>query len=147
MKILSSASLATLSLPTVLFLGISPVLSAPAISLVTGTVTHNGEVTIAGSGFGVKTPAAPLLWDDGEGQTVDHDAAVKSGTQVRGNNPYYDVWPREDLGHWNMRYRGFPFTPTPSVGAIRAPHPRSATCLAGGHYDTRTHSGVGATPP
>jgi len=37
--------------------------AAPAISGVSGTLSHGQIVTINGSSFGVKSPVAPLLWD------------------------------------------------------------------------------------
>lgn len=41
--------------------------AAPSVSGTSGTITHGGNITIAGSGFGVKSPAAPLVWDDASG--------------------------------------------------------------------------------
>jgi len=42
--------------------------AAPSITNVSGTVSHGQSINISGSGFGTKTPAAPILWetfDDG----------------------------------------------------------------------------------
>lgn len=41
-------------------------MAAPQISSVTGTIAHGQVVTIVGSGFGTKTPAAPIGWEDFE---------------------------------------------------------------------------------
>lgn len=38
--------------------------AAPAITSVTGTLSHGESITIGGSAFGVKSPVAPLLWDN-----------------------------------------------------------------------------------
>jgi hypothetical protein len=38
-----------------------------------GTLEHGGTITITGSGFGIKDPAAPLKWDDFENGTADND--------------------------------------------------------------------------
>ena len=39
----------------------------PSLPSITGTMTHGGVVTVTGSGFGVKSPVAPLLWDSVDG--------------------------------------------------------------------------------
>src|SRR5690349_4180171 len=41
-----------------------PVLGAPVIQQVTGALDHKGTITITGTGFGTKTNAAPLVFDD-----------------------------------------------------------------------------------
>src|SRR4051794_17916707 len=38
--------------------------SAPSIGAVAGVLQHGASVTISGTGFGTKTPAAPLKYDD-----------------------------------------------------------------------------------
>ena len=38
--------------------------SAPSQPTVSGVVEHNGSVTLSGSGFGIKSPVAPLFWDN-----------------------------------------------------------------------------------
>src|SRR5574343_493704 len=45
-------------------------LAAPSISGVSGTVSSGQSVTIAGSGFGSKSSAAPMKWDTFESGTV-----------------------------------------------------------------------------
>lgn len=40
--------------------------AAPSISSTSGGFTHNGTVTISGTGFGTKSPAAPTSYDDFE---------------------------------------------------------------------------------
>lgn len=40
------------------------VYATPAVTSVTGTVTHQGTVTVNGSGFGTKSPVAPAFWDN-----------------------------------------------------------------------------------
>lgn len=50
-----------------LLLGMSPlVLAAPSVSGTSGTVSNGATITISGSGFGSKSTAAPMLWDDFE---------------------------------------------------------------------------------
>ena len=44
--------------------------AAPSISGVNGTVSHNQSVTISGSGFGTKSPAAPRVYSDFEDGTA-----------------------------------------------------------------------------
>jgi hypothetical protein len=43
---------------------------AQSISNVTGVLVHGGTLQITGSGFGVKSPAAPVVWEDFEGGAV-----------------------------------------------------------------------------
>ncbi len=43
--------------------------AAPSISSVSGDFSKNGQVKITGSGFGTKSPVAPVLWDDLESGT------------------------------------------------------------------------------
>lgn len=45
--------------------------SAPTVSSVTGTISDGSSVTIAGTGFGTKSQASPLLWDDFETGTTN----------------------------------------------------------------------------
>ena len=40
--------------------------AAPIISSASGTLSHGSTLTITGSGFGAKVPAAPVKWDDFE---------------------------------------------------------------------------------
>ncbi|MBN1670495.1 MAG: hypothetical protein JXR37_05660 [Kiritimatiellae bacterium] len=51
-------------------------LAAPSINGVTGTLSHGAGVTIAGSGFGAKSPAAPVAWDDLEDGACNTTATV-----------------------------------------------------------------------
>src|SRR5438445_12359183 len=44
--------------------------SIPKIRSATGALNHKGAVTIAGTGFGSKAQAAPLVWDDASGTNV-----------------------------------------------------------------------------
>jgi len=46
------------------------------ISSVSGTVEHGEVVTIAGAGFGTKSPAAPYKWDNFESYAVGADPAT-----------------------------------------------------------------------
>jgi len=57
---------------------------APSISGVSGTVSHGQSITITGAGFGTKTTAAPLVWDDFESGTVDEP--VEGESPVIGSN-------------------------------------------------------------
>ena len=43
--------------------------AAPVISNVNGTIVDESSITISGSGFGIKTPAEPILWETFEDGT------------------------------------------------------------------------------
>jgi len=55
-------------------------LAAPSVSGVSGTLNHGNSITITGMGFGTKTTAAPLLWDDGSGVNVGDAPTAKGWT-------------------------------------------------------------------
>lgn len=44
-----------------------PALAAPSITGVSDSFTHGQSVTISGSGFGIKSQASPVVWDDCQG--------------------------------------------------------------------------------
>ncbi len=48
-------------------LAVPSAFAAPDVTGVSGAATHGGTLTITGTGFGTKTAAAPLFWDDLEG--------------------------------------------------------------------------------
>lgn len=69
--------------------------AAPNISGVTGTVTNGQSITISGSSFGTKSPAAPLVWDTFESGTV--------GTAVQSTSATVGTWD-SGLGSDNVFY-------------------------------------------
>lgn len=71
--------------------------AAPSVTGVSGTLTHGEAVTISGSGFGTKSPAAPLMWDDAEGRTRDSHAALTSHGWDYVNQTIYDYDPEYKL--------------------------------------------------
>jgi len=60
--------------------------ATPSISLINGTVTHGGVVTVNGTGFGIKSTVSPLLWDpvDGMYASMNNGGIVPIG----GANPW-----------------------------------------------------------
>ncbi|MFH1586814.1 MAG: hypothetical protein ABID38_03090 [Candidatus Diapherotrites archaeon] len=84
-----------------LFLLVSSVYAAPTISSAPETFSHGDPVTISGSGFGIKEPAAPLIWDDfeltvsgvpAEGELLDQ-SPVGWDVTVGTNNALYAEFP------------------------------------------------------
>lgn len=90
-------------------------LGAPTISNLSGNLSHNSELTISGSGFGTKSQAAPLVWDDA------------SGTNIL--DKWDDVWPRSGT---NPAY--VPSYTTP-VRGTSLPHNNITKYIAGAHGD------------
>lgn len=90
--------------------------AAPQISSVSGSLQHRATLTISGTGFGTKSPAAPLLWDDGEhGQPV---------------SARWGQWaPSASGASYNMDYR----TQAPGRSMPQA-HSRSTRFASGGGY-------------
>ena len=88
----------------------------PLVTGVDGEVAHGSTITIGGSGFGEKDPAAPAVWDDGTGSPPLGDV--------------YDGWlPTEAQqgAEYNMAYREVPFR------GVDAPYPRIRFILGGAH--------------
>ncbi len=116
----------------VLVLGFSLLLSAcgtnvvqatPTVSGVAGDPIHNTTMTIQGTDFGVKSPAAPLVWDNAEDRTVNTPTAVID------EGSWTERWPRTGIkSSWLLQYRSVPFR------AVNGPHSRSAQFLVGGHW-------------
>ncbi len=111
------------------FIIVSISFAEPVIQSASGQFVHKETITITGANFGDKVPAAPLLWDDAEGKTVDSDSAVVGGADAL----YSEANPRISNGGANYepartRYRTIPYRNT------EAPHPYSNQYLSGGHY-------------
>lgn len=54
--------------------------AAPNITSTSGTLANNQSITISGSQFGTKSPAAPLIWDSFENGTVGNAIQNTSAT-------------------------------------------------------------------
>ncbi len=108
------------------FISLNRAMAQPSVTGVSGNLAHKDTITISGAGFGSKSPAAPLMWDDCEDSTVDSDSAVTDSGWV-------DVWPYTDSTAptevARTRYR--------TAGTFRGvdgPHDKSTKYLAGCHY-------------
>jgi hypothetical protein len=87
--------------------------AGPGISSVSGLWVHGGTITIAGTGFGTKLSAPPIVWDDA------------SGTDVRVK--WDGFWPSASQNvNFNLAYR-------PPIRGINPPHNRTGRYLAGAH--------------
>jgi hypothetical protein len=98
----------------------APLLSAPVVQQVSGTLDHNGSITIRGSGFGSKPSAAPLVWDN--------------ATSSRLSDKWSGAWPNQ-LPGYNTDY----YNP---MRGINPPHPHDTRYIAGAHAaNTGAYSG------
>lgn len=80
----------------VIFLFAAQAFAAPSVNGISGTVEHGQNVTISGSGFGVKIPTAPLLWD-----TIDNQpryAGLVNGNVIPTGAGY--PWGENYDGQW-----------------------------------------------
>ena len=77
---------------------------------------HGTAVTIYGSNFGVKDPAAPLIWDDFE-DGIDPGWATVSGMQLNADNSRHTRSSRNAVGDFS-RYRPLTFSKR-DVGSMR----------------------------
>lgn len=113
-----------------------PASAAPTVTGVSGDCSHGQTLTIEGTEFGIKSPAAPLKWDDAEGQTVDdHDAL---DAQYSHSNPGSFAGCPDP---WKIQYRSAPYTAV--TDPVDPPHGYSAQYIVGGHHedDTGDHEG------
>lgn len=112
----------------------SLVFAEPNIEVVTGEFSHSQDVVISGSNFGNKTPAKPLLWDD--------------GTSNPPLSNYYDAWlptNAQQGTQYNMAYRNVPYR------GVNSPDSRIRYILGGAHavainvgtYSSGLNVGVG----
>ena len=85
--------------------------AAPKVQNVSGALDHNASVTVTGSGFGSKTTAAPLVWDNASGKSI--------------TEKWSGGWPNQVPGY-NLDY----YKP---MRGISPPHPRDARYIAGAH--------------
>ncbi|MBK9775909.1 MAG: hypothetical protein IPP62_06085 [bacterium] len=72
--------------------------SAQSISSVTGTLQHNAQVTVVGSGFGTKTQAGPVVWDNMESGSF---SPLWSSTGSPGTLNVNSDNQRHDNSHYN----------------------------------------------
>ncbi|QQR78679.1 MAG: hypothetical protein IPJ68_00100 [Candidatus Moraniibacteriota bacterium] len=96
-------------------------LAAPSISGTSGTWSHGGSVTVNGSAFGSKSPAAPLVWD--HGQYANFTAAG-----------YVGAWPNTGPGASNIVY-------STGVSGVVMPHARTTTYATGSHLGVNDETG------
>jgi len=104
----------------------------PSVNSISGTVEHGQTITISGSQFGAKSPAAPLMWDDGEGKALNDPDVL---TQVTG---YSEAWPdnRFDVrDQWKLQYRNEGFR------SVSGAHGHSSNYIAGGHWSDHDDKG------
>ena len=108
----------------------------PSVMTASSSLVHRGSVTITGTNFGTKVPAAPLWWDDMEG-AADGSRSFTSGELswvvsgvLSGNSKHYSEAvpstgsePSALMTYRNANYR-----------AVTGPHSRSAKYAAGGHW-------------
>jgi hypothetical protein len=97
---------------------------APIITGVSGTLSHGSTLIISGSGFGAKSPAAPLVWDDCQGTNpLALWDEVRGGDAAKGNAMGY-------RSPSQVEYQaGF-------VGGEALPHSFISKYLCGGAYLT-----------
>lgn len=90
--------------------------AAPSISGVSGTISHGQSITISGSGFGSKSTAAPVVWDD------------CSGTDV------YAKWDVNYNSESGSSYAGNYRTPAGLGRSVALPHSHATKYFCGAHY-------------
>lgn len=79
--------------------------AAPAISSVSGTISHDSEITITGTGFSTKPTASPMLYDDfDDGTTGNTICDVESGVEPQVHAGYlssYSSWVMDGGGSYS----------------------------------------------
>ena len=97
-----------------LIAGVGPALSAPVIQQVSGVLDHKRTITISGTGFGSKAPAAPVVFDDATGSDI--------------SRKWDGAWPNIVPGY-NTNY----YSP---MRGINPPHSHDTRYIAGAHATT-----------
>jgi hypothetical protein len=114
-------------------------IAAPAITSVSAVVEHGDSLVIAGSGFGTKSPAKPLMWDDCESGTVGvapSTSTENSASQVA----YSQINPTSAASEpFKIMYRAVGYDPVNTE--VAGPHTHSKKYISGGHENV---SGDGA---
>ena len=112
-------------LTVVLIMIIMPMMiyAAPSISGASGNVAHGQNVVVTGSSFGVKSSAAPVIWDN------------CSGTNI--TDKWSGGWPNVASSSYNMNYR----TPVQVGRNIPLPHSHITKYATGCHVAGVYNSG------
>ena len=113
-QIIFSARLAAGAVTALLLSAVAA--AAPVVSNVSGVLDHKGSITITGSGFGAKSKAAPLVYDDASGSSI---------LQL-----WDGAWP-STAGEYNTVYRA----PIRNIGL---PHSHDVRYIAGAHATNQT---------
>jgi hypothetical protein len=115
MKLMGLKKIIQLNIFVVVMLPFS-VLAAPAITSVSGTISHGQSITISGSGFGTKSTAAPNLWDTvsnqytglSNGSTIPSGSGYVWGSNGRNDEPgivKYNTTGGEQRGRDTANYK------------------------------------------
>ena len=104
-----------MTIPTYFCVSAHPVFSAPTISKVSGNLSHGQSISISGSNFGIKTSAAPVVWDDCSGSSI--------------TNLWDGAYPNSGTSAYRMQYQ------TPIRG-IPLPHSHITKYMTGAHGDS-----------
>lgn len=103
----------------------------PNITNVSGTLNHGNSITISGSGFGTKSPVAPLIWDNGSSRASGEAPSAGGWTAA------YPTGLTGESAIYNMQYR--------TAGDFRnvyGPHSLNTRYLAGCSVGYSDYGGV-----
>ncbi len=118
-----------------LLLFASTAFAVPDVTHVSGTLTHKGTLTITGTGFGTKSPAAPVFWDACDAASTNSMATYYQGSVLPncadGNKGDANITTMK--AHYDDAYPDLGGTPMP------LPHSRVTKYIAGA---TSTCSGA-----
>lgn len=110
---------------TIIIICLVPMMLSAAVSIsgVTGTLTHGETITIAGSGFGTKSTAAPAVWDNCSGTNI----LTLWTNYMMGATGWGGSGAKPEL---ELAYR----TPTELGRGVDLPHSHITKYLCGSHY-------------
>jgi len=95
---------------------------AVSVTGASGSSAHGGALTITGSGFGTKSTAAPIIWDNCD-HTVDDTSQITAAG-------WTGAWPSAGTQAYRGQYRTAPYRT-----GMNAPHSRVGKYFAGAHGD------------
>jgi|CXWL01.1.fsa_nt_gi hypothetical protein len=73
----------------------------PSITETSGSSAHNGSLTLTGSGFGAKTIAGPMLYDDFDTGVINSSVETRAPLIHQGSLASYNLWQKDGGGSYS----------------------------------------------
>lgn len=77
--------------------------TTPSITGTSGSSAHNGSLTLTGSGFGTKTIAGPMLYDDFDSGVANSSVETRVPISHQGGLASYSLWQTDGAGDYTSQ--------------------------------------------